>query len=113
VRGAAYQGLAAYSEAIRDFTKVLKLDPKRVDAQFSRGAARLSAGQYEGAVEDLSRAIEHGATDGTAFYLRSLAYQELGQSSRSRADMLEALRRDPDLADRPLGSGSPSTTRER
>jgi tetratricopeptide (TPR) repeat protein len=34
VRGAAYQGLAAYSEAIRDFTKVLKLDPKRVDARF-------------------------------------------------------------------------------
>ena len=113
VRGAAYQGLAAYSEAIRDFTKVLKLDPKRVDAQFSRGAARFSSGQYEGAVEDLSRAIEHGATDGTAFYLRSLAYQELGQNSRSRADMLEALRRDPDLADRPLGSGSPSTTGER
>lgn len=110
VCGAAHHGLAAYDEAIRDLTKVLELEPKRVDALFLRGASHFSAGEFDDAVEDLSRAMALGAKDGIVFYLRALAYQGLGDQAKSRADMAEAVRRNPDLARKPSG---PSTTGQR
>jgi hypothetical protein len=35
------------------------------------------------------------------FYLRGLAYRELGEDANARADMEEAVRRDPELQDKP------------
>ena len=99
-----------YDKAIHDYTEVLRLDPSRVDARFSRGAARYDAGQYGRAVADFSRAIDLGAAEGTVFYLRALAYRELGQDAKARADMEEALRRDPGLRESPLAPHSPATT---
>ena len=89
---------------------MLRLDPGRVDAHFSRGAARYDAGEYARAIEDLSRAIDLGAAEGTVFYLRALAYRELGQDTKARADVEEALRLDPGLQERPPSPTLPTTT---
>ena len=112
VRASAHEGLGDYPSAIRDFDHVLRLDPNRVDALFSRGAAHYSAGEYQRAVEDFSRTIEHGAAEGTVYYLRGLAYQGLGQTAQARADMEEALRRDPNLEEKPPVPGSHMSVRE-
>jgi tetratricopeptide (TPR) repeat protein len=101
VRATSFQSLADYRDAIRDYGHVLRLQPNRIDALFSRGAARYSAGDYQHAVADFSRAIDRGAAEGTVFYLRGLAYRELGEDANARADMEEAVRRDPELQDKP------------
>ena len=64
-------------------------------------------------MEDLSSAIQLGAADGTVFFLRGLAYQELGQDTKSRTDIAEALRRDPNLVNGLFESGSSATTGQR
>jgi tetratricopeptide (TPR) repeat protein len=113
VRAASHQGKADYTKAIRDYTEVLQLEPDRADALFSRGAAHYSSGQYDRAVDDFTRTIDLGAADGNVFYLRSLAYQELGRTANANADMTEALRRDPDLQERPPVRRWPTTTGQR
>ena len=56
----------------------LRLDPSRADA---RGTANYSAGQYQAAAADFSKAIDLGYADATVFYLRELAESELGHRS--------------------------------
>jgi len=105
VRAASYQGLGDYDRAIRDYTEVLRHNPGRVDALFSRGAAHYSVRDFDRAVEDSTRTIDLGAAAGTVFYLRGLAYKELGRAADARADMAEAFRRDPNLRGRPPVQG--------
>jgi Tfp pilus assembly protein PilF len=99
-------------KAIRDYTEVLRLDPARVNALFSRGAAHYSAGEYERAVEDFSNTIDRGAADGMVLYLRALAYQELGRAADARSDMEKALLLDPDVQNSAV-PGSPATAGHR
>ena len=48
---------------------------------FARGTANYSAGQYQAAAADFSKAIDLGYADATVFYLRELAESELGHRS--------------------------------
>jgi tetratricopeptide (TPR) repeat protein len=76
-----------YSEAIQDFTDVLRLDPDRAAAFFARGAAYYSVAEFERAANDFSRAIKLGLVDEVVFYLRSLANSELGDGVSLHPDL--------------------------
>jgi tetratricopeptide (TPR) repeat protein len=45
--GVAYMKLGKYKPAIKDFTKVISLDPKNAKAYFLRGIAYNKVGQYQ------------------------------------------------------------------
>ena len=85
------------------FNAVLKLDPKRADARFSRGAAYYSDGDYQSAVEDFTATIDSGHGNATVFYLRGLAESELGQTAAARSDLEHAFKLDPHLQPRQPG----------
>ncbi|MDO7880712.1 tetratricopeptide repeat protein [Salinibacterium soli] len=57
------------------------------------GRLQVSAGDYEGAIDSFSRAIQHDYNP--SLVSRGLAYEYLLMNAEATADYLEALRRDP------------------
>ena len=57
-RGAAKAHLGKHKEAIEDFNKAIKLDPKYASAWNNRGAAKADLGDHKEAIEDYNRALE-------------------------------------------------------
>ena len=56
-RGSIYWEEKRYDLAIKDFTEVIKLDPKDAFTYSRRGSAYMEKGQYDLAIEDLAQAI--------------------------------------------------------
>ena len=54
-RGLAYSELEKYPEAIADFTKAIKLDPKDADAYYNRGIAYKALGKTKKAETDFAK----------------------------------------------------------
>jgi len=57
-RGISYERLAHYKEAIRDFTRVIEIDPDNANAYFNRGCCYDSVGELDLAISDYSVALE-------------------------------------------------------
>jgi tetratricopeptide (TPR) repeat protein len=95
-RGAAHMERNASNDpkaALDDFGEALVLDPRCTDAFALRGAALLSQGQFQGAINDLSKAIEINAeTPGAAYKagpvhnLRALAERSAGKNDLATLD---------------------------
>ena len=47
-----------YQGAIDDYSKIIELDPKNVDAWTQRGDTKFSLKNYHGAIDDCAKAIE-------------------------------------------------------
>ena len=56
-RGNAWYAKQDYDKAILDYERVLRLDPKSVDAVTSRGNARAAKKDYEHALRDFDEAV--------------------------------------------------------
>ena len=50
--------MALYKEAIRDFTRVIEIDPDNANAYFNRGCCYDSVGELDLAISDYSVALE-------------------------------------------------------
>ena len=95
-RGAAYMernGSNDPQTALDDFAMAIQLDPRCTDAFALRGAAYLSRGQFEAAINDLTRAIEINAeTPGAAYKagpvhnLRAIAERSAGKADLASLD---------------------------
>ncbi|SDR33249.1 tetratricopeptide repeat protein [Thermostaphylospora chromogena] len=85
-----------HAEAMAAFETALAADPELSAAWANRGSLRYDSGDAEGAVADLSRAIELASDDERAalHYNRAIALRALGREEEARAD----LRRARDLA---------------
>ena len=57
-RGAAYEKLGDYDQAIRDLDRSLVLNPNLAIAYYSRGMAYGGRGEYDKAGRDLNKAVE-------------------------------------------------------
>ena len=57
-RGISYERLAHYNEAIKDFTRVIEIDPDNANAYFNRGCCYDSIGELDLAISDYSVALE-------------------------------------------------------
>jgi tetratricopeptide (TPR) repeat protein len=82
-----------YEEALTTFTKVLKdCSAKDAKVEGNIGIAVASNGlkQYENAVTSANKAIKASKqTNVTAFYARSYAYRNLGQTEDAKADIVK------------------------
>jgi tetratricopeptide (TPR) repeat protein len=56
---------------------------------------KMAMGDFQGAVDDLSRAISMDPTNSSAWTKRAEAYNQLKQYDRARSDALEAIKLDP------------------
>ncbi|MEA3470243.1 MAG: tetratricopeptide repeat protein [Thermodesulfobacteriota bacterium] len=75
-RGLAYLKKGSYESAIRDFTKVVQLNPNDGRAYYNRGNALALINFYERAIADYSRAIAISPEKASLYYSRGLTYQE-------------------------------------
>lgn len=81
--------IAAYSEA-------LAIYPQFADAYFNRGISYQNLQQYEAAIADYDKAIEHNPQISTDVYInRGRSYEELGRSADAIADFSKALEANP------------------
>ena len=55
-----------YKEAIRDFTRVIEIDPDNANAYFNRGCCYDSVGELDLAISDYSVALELDMRNGGA-----------------------------------------------
>ena len=87
-RGAAYQALEDFDEAMMDYTKALSIDDKMTDAYYNRAKIILSRKDIdnpniEKAVKDLEKALELDANFVEALYAMAAAQKKLGKYHKS------------------------------
>ena len=96
-RASCYVSLEQYPHALKDYDRILELDPENTMAYFNRAMARLDSAQYRAAVVDLSEAIRRQGEDdlllSAPYELRGDAYVQLGDYRKAVADYSKALER--------------------
>ena len=95
IRGQANLELGQYDQAISEFTKALKIDPRNALAYSSRGLAYELKGQYDQAISDYTKAIEIDPRDALTYRGRGDAYGEKGQYDQAISDYNKAIEIDP------------------
>ncbi len=123
-RGAAYQDVGDYDQAIHDYTQALRLNPQFAQTYRNRGLARSKKGRYDQAIEDYTHAIKLKGNYAEAYNSRAVAHYHKHQYARARADarraqalgykvapgFLEALRKAPHDNYRPTKKHSSAGT---
>ncbi len=87
-----------FDKALADFTKVIELDPKHVEAWYCRGSTYDRLGQLDRAIADYSRAIDLGPKNAGPWDSRAAAYERLGQHDQAIADCSKAIELNPNDA---------------
>lgn len=57
-RGISYERQGMYKEAVKDFSRVIEIDPQNANAFFNRGCCYDSIGELDLAISDYSVALE-------------------------------------------------------
>jgi Flp pilus assembly protein TadD len=57
-RGISHERLSQYKDAIKDFSKVIAIDPANANAYFNRGCCYDTIGELDLAISDYSVALE-------------------------------------------------------
>jgi serine/threonine protein kinase/tetratricopeptide (TPR) repeat protein len=95
--GGLYEKSNAYDKARDEYTKVLTLDPKRVDALLAIGRVEVDSGNSEKGLEHLTRAqalaVEFGNDEERAQILQAMgvAYANLNKHEDALRDLRESL----------------------
>ncbi|MBV9580375.1 MAG: tetratricopeptide repeat protein [Chloroflexi bacterium] len=108
-RGDTRIRLQDYADALTDFNKSLDLMPRDRPSRVGRGIAELWLDNPQGAIDDLTSAIQAVTTpdhiSAWAFRARGLAYANLGQSQSAVDDYNQYLTLTPDAPDRDQVTG--------
>jgi len=95
LRGFAYADKREYERAIRDFDKVIELNPKDFDAYLHRGITYTAKREYKRAIQDLDKAIELKPKDALGYYFRGELYDDKGEYERAIQDYDRAIELNP------------------
>lgn len=91
LRANAFSNLKEYRQAVRDFDKVLELNPTRETARISyndRGLSKAALGQYQAAVLDFTQSIAIGCKESCGSYdNRAEAYMKLHNYPKAIEDI--------------------------
>ncbi len=85
-------------KAIEYYNAALMIDPELTLIYRGRGSAYLFLYEFEGAVDDFSKAIDADSSDSFSLLDRGVAYGELGMTDKAVADFEMALELNPNLA---------------
>jgi tetratricopeptide (TPR) repeat protein len=98
-RGIAYDSKGDSDASVADFGRVIELKPDDPLAYYNRGYIRCWRKQdYDGAIADLTKAIDLGHKDAPTYLYRALAYQNKKDYRRAIADYDEGLKLSPNSA---------------
>jgi tetratricopeptide (TPR) repeat protein len=82
-------------DAIAACSRLIKINPKHIQAYFNRGRTYIYKGDNDAAIADLDVVARFAPNNASVYYNRSLAYYNKGDYDRSIADDDQALRLDP------------------
>ena len=94
-RGNLNQALELYSDADKDFSRVIGLDPKNAVAHYNRGNALRGLGCHKDAVASYDKAIELDSGYAAAHNNRGNALSDLGRHTDAVASCDKAIELDP------------------
>ncbi len=79
-----------FQEAIKEFSRVIELDPYYAQAYLWRGIAHRRAGDYQASIQDISTQIQVDPFS-AAYYERGLTYLALGETQKAFDDFNQAI----------------------
>jgi tetratricopeptide (TPR) repeat protein len=101
-RGAGSRGLVSwdtqpqhFQRASADLSQAIALRPRLAEAYQNRALAREGLRQYAAAVQDLTRALELGASPTHVYFLRAAVRERAGDRAGARRDRAEGMRHPP------------------
>ncbi len=97
-RAAAREGLESYPAAVRDYQKVVLIDPDEARALIGRGKSRYHLGFYKAAIGDFSRVIELEPQNVEAYTLRGHSFVLQQDYASAAGDYSRVLELDPENA---------------
>ena len=86
-----------YKEAINYSEEAMQRDSRHANAYNLRGSAKAALKDYDGAIADISKAIELKPDFAEAYWERGLAKQKSGQQKEAEADFQKAKELDPNV----------------
>ena len=89
-RGNTYCKLKQYQLAIKDFTKVIRMEPANAEALFDRAITYMQMGEYQLAVDDYDSFISLKPDYADAYTYRGISYYYQGKHSFCYRDALRA-----------------------
>lgn len=95
-RGMAYFAKQDFIQALKDFKKAIKVDPKNGKAFYYRGIVYRTNRDYRKALRDFDRSLELSPYEFDALLSRSRVHLELGDFRKALDDCDNALRIEPD-----------------
>jgi hypothetical protein len=90
-RGVSLANQGKYEDAIKDYTRAIKLDSKNAQFYYNRGVAYINLEKYDLAIADFTKAIEIDPTDAKNYVARGIAYRVNGQKDMAIADFTVAI----------------------
>ena len=97
-RGAVYESLQNYGQALVDFNKAIELDPNNAKAYTNRGNVYSSLQNYGQALVDFNKAIELDPNYAKAYTNRGIVYASLQNYGQALVDFNKAIELDPKYA---------------
>lgn len=97
-RAKAYLQKEDYSHAISDLDRLIRLEPKNVEALYDRGWAHLDNEQYELAIQDFDQGLKLKPESAALLYSRATAYDDKGEYDLAIQDYDQAVRIKPDFS---------------
>jgi tetratricopeptide (TPR) repeat protein len=89
-QGKKYNSVEKADQAIENYSKAIKINPKFAKAYNNRGIAYIWKKQYDLAIADLSKAIELDPKNGKAYNNRAVVYSYQGEADKARQDLQKA-----------------------
>ncbi|WP_224569641.1 trypsin-like peptidase domain-containing protein [Mesorhizobium sp. ES1-4] len=94
-RGNALAQLGIFSEAVKDFSRLIQADPTVAGYVDNRTTALRSLGLYQEALSDANHAVELAPREAFVYHSRGLVFDGLKQFSAALSDFDQAISLDP------------------
>ncbi len=104
-RGFEFLESGKYTEAISEYTKSIKINPKCAVTYINRGSAYANLGRYNEAISDYYKATELDPKNIYAYCRRGRMYLQMGQSAEAISDLNKAIQLDPKNANAYIDRG--------
>ncbi len=90
-KGLSYDLKGQWDNAIDEYNKIIKINPRYAEAYYNRGLTYGKKGQFDQAIADFTKAIEINPRDAGAYNNRGNAYFYKGQYVKSVSDWTKAI----------------------
>lgn len=94
-RGKLYQDLGAYKNALKDYDRIVEINPDYAAAYYNVGFINFRLERFEPAIEYFNKAIIADEEYADAYYMRGLSYQGFGNNTEAIRNYKACLKLNP------------------